>query len=44
MVDDLNDITKILLNETKGDIYTMVCFDMTSVLKVKFKEAANGND
>mgnify|MGYP004506693027 FL=1 len=44
MVDDLNDITKILLNETKGDIYTMVCFDMTSVLKTKFKEAANGND
>lgn len=41
LVDDINDIMNITLNDTKGDIYTMVCFDMTEVLKSKIKEAAN---
>ena len=41
LVDNLDDIINITLNETKGDIYTMVCFDMTAILKKKIMEAQN---
>ena len=44
MLDDLNDLTHVLKSETKGDIYTMVCFDMTEILLNKFKEDKNGNN
>ena len=44
MLDDLNELTHILKSETKGDIYTMVCFDMTEILLNKFKEDQNGNN
>lgn len=44
MLDDLNDLTHVLKSETKGNIYTMVCFDMTEILLNKFKEDKNGNN
>ena len=44
LVDDLENLLNLVKTKSTGDIYTMVCFDMTSVLKTKFKEAANGND
>ena len=43
MLDDLNDIVPTIKKETTGNIYTMVCFDMTEILLNKFKEAQNGN-
>ena len=43
MLDDLNQIVPVLEKETTGEIYTMVCFDMTEILLQKFKEAQNGN-
>lgn len=43
MLDDLNDIVHVLKTETTGNIYTMVCFDMTEILLKKFKEEENGN-
>lgn len=33
LVDDEKDIIKIVKNNSKGNIYTMVCFDMTAVIK-----------
>ena len=36
-VDDLKDMIKILKEKTKGDIYTMVCFDMTEILLNQLK-------
>ena len=44
LVEDLNNIVNTILNDTKGDIYTMVCFDMTAILKSKIKEASNENN
>ena len=44
LVDNLNNIIDTVLNNTKGDIYTMVCFDMTAILKSKIKEASNENN
>jgi hypothetical protein len=32
IVDDINDLLKVI-KTTKGDIYTMVCFDMTAKIK-----------
>ena len=43
MLDDINEIVHVLKTETKGNIYTMVCFDMTEILLKKFKEEPNGN-
>ena len=44
LVEDLNNIVNTILNDTKGDIYTMVCFDMTAILKSKIKEASDENN
>ena len=33
MVNDLNNLKETIINQTKGDIYTMVCFDMTAIIK-----------
>ena len=41
MIDDLDNLTNIIEEKTKGHIYTMVCFDMTAILKEKIKEANN---
>lgn len=40
LIDDVEDIPK-LLKTTKGTIFTMVCFDMTAVLKRIFLEEQN---
>ena len=40
LIDNLEDIPK-LLKTTKGTIFTMVCFDMTAVLKKIFMEEEN---
>ena len=37
-IDDLNDLIKIIKNKTIGDIYTMVCFDMTEIILNLLKE------
>ena len=44
LIDDLDTIVNTVLNDTKGDIYTMVCFDMTAILKSKIKEWENENN
>ena len=42
LVDDLDNIVNIIKNDSAGDIYTMVCFDMTAVIRKKVSEY-NGN-
>lgn len=37
-VENINDIIKVLKTKTKGDIYTMVCFDMTEIIVNKLTE------
>ena len=46
MLENWDDFIDIVLNKTKGNIYTMVCFDMTAILKEKFaKEGmSHGNN
>lgn len=44
LVDHVNTILSTVLKKTKGDIYTMVCFDMTAVIKKQIKENENGNN
>ena len=44
MLDNMADFVKTILEETKGDIYTMVCFDMTAILLNKIKEYQDGNN
>ena len=44
MLDNMDDFVKTILEETKGDIYTMVCFDMTAILLNKIKEYQDGNN
>ena len=46
MLEDWDTFIDTVLNHTKGNIYTMVCFDMTAILKEKFESAgmSNGNN
>ncbi len=44
LIDEINDIINIITKETKYNIYTMVCFDMTAILKQQIEEAWHGND
>lgn len=44
LVDNLDNIVDIVKKESVGDIYTMVCFDMTAILKKKILEDNNGKD
>ncbi len=41
LIDNVNDIIKTTLNNTTGNIYTMVCFDMTAIIKKQIMEANN---
>jgi UDP-N-acetylmuramyl pentapeptide synthase len=41
LVDDIKNILKTALNKDSNDIYTMVCFDMTAIIKNQIKEALN---
>ena len=42
LIDNIDTLFTRVKNESVGDIYTMVCFDMTEILKKKLKEANNG--
>lgn len=44
LIDNISDILERIMKETKYNIYTMVCFDMTGVLKKQIMEANNGNN
>lgn len=44
LIDNINDIVKYLRENTKGTIFTMVCFDMTAILKKLLLEAMNENN
>lgn len=44
IVENLEDIINFITKKTKYDIYSMVCFDMTAILKSKILEANNGNN
>ena len=43
LVNDLNEVIKMVKNESLGDIYTMVCFDMTANLLKLIKEENHEN-
>lgn len=44
LVEDINNIIKDLRENSTGTIFTMVCFDMTAILKKLLVEAQNGNN
>lgn len=44
VVDKIDDIIDKVRNESVGNIYTMVCFDMTEILREKIMEANNGKN
>lgn len=44
VVDKINDIIDKVRNESVGNIYTMVCFDMTEILRKKIMEANDGKN
>ena len=43
LIDDMKTLLPKLKNETNGSIYSMVCFDMTEVIRNLIKEEADGN-
>ncbi|NLL02148.1 MAG: DUF1727 domain-containing protein [Mollicutes bacterium] len=43
LVDDINRITTLLKENSSGKIFTMVCFDMTEILKNIFLNAEEGD-
>lgn len=44
LVDDLNNIINLVKKKSKGKIFTMVCFDMTAIIKKKLEEAEHENN
>ena len=44
LVNDIKDILSTALNEKAKNIYTMVCFDMTAIIKNQIKEISNENN
>lgn len=44
LVSNINNIVNLLNKKSKGNIYTMVCFDMTAILKSLLEEAMNENN
>ena len=44
LVDDLSKLIKMVKEDSKGDIYTMVCFDMTANILELIKEDQNENN
>ena len=38
LIDDMNTLIERVKNESKGSIYTMVCFDMTAIIKNLLKD------
>lgn len=43
LVDNLDNLINLVKEESLGDIYTMVCFDMTAIINAKVREF-NGNN
>ena len=43
LIDDLDTVIKKVKKESLGDIYTMVCFDMTAILLKLIKEENHEN-
>lgn len=41
LVDNLDNLIELISTESLGDIYTMVCFDMTAIIKTKVREYSN---
>ena len=44
LVDDLNNLIKMVRKDSNGDIYTMVCFDMTAIIHKLIEDDENEND
>lgn len=44
LVDDLNNLLKIIKEKTVGPIYTMVCFDMTAIIHKLIEGENHGNN
>lgn len=44
VIDKINNIIKKVKNESIGNIYTMVCFDMTEILRKKIMEESHGKN
>ena len=44
LIENVSEILNIIMQETKYNIYTMVCFDMTAILKEQIMEAQHGNN
>lgn len=42
LIDNIDNLIEKVKNESSGNIYTMVCFDMTEIIKNKIKEDNNG--
>ena len=38
LIDNIDTLLERVKNESSGDIYTMVCFDMTDIIRKKIKE------
>ena len=44
LIDDMNTLIPTVKEKTKGEIYTMVCFDMTEIIQKKIMEDEHGNN
>ncbi len=44
LIEEISEILNIIMIQTKYNIYTMVCFDMTAILKKQILEANNENN
>jgi len=44
LVEDLNNLLEIIKEKTKGNIYTMVCFDMTAIIRKLMEDEIHGNN
>lgn len=44
LIDNIDTLIDRIKNESNGTIYTMVCFDMTEIIRKKIKECSNGEN
>ena len=44
LIDNMDNLIDKIKSESNGDIYTMVCFDMTEIIRKKITEATNGKN
>ena len=43
LVDNLNNLIDLIRSNSQGNIYTMVCFDMTAIIKKKVRDYSENN-